>query len=112
VNREDFAGLFDVQYPRVFRYLLWRLRNRDAAEELAAEVFATALAALQKGTEPRQVGGWLIGIADHLANQSFRTRQTGGAIVEAGPPVEQDPEALVLGRRESGMIWALWDSRA
>jgi len=112
VNREDFAGLFDVQYPRVFRYLLWRLRNRDAAEELAAEVFATALAAMQTGTEPRQVGSWLIGIADHLANRSLQTRQFEGAIVEAGPPAEQDPEVLVLGRRESGMIWAWWDSRA
>lgn len=112
MNREDFAGLFDVQYPRVFRYLLWRLRKRDAAEELAAEVFATALAALQKGTEPRQAGSWPIGIADTLANRSFRTRQIEGAIVEAGPPAEQDPEALVRGWRESGMNWALWDSRA
>jgi DNA-directed RNA polymerase specialized sigma24 family protein len=112
VNREDFAGLFDVQYPRVFRYLLWRLRNRDAAEELAAEVFATALTALQKGTEPRQTGSWLIGIADTLATRSVQTRHTEGAGVEGAPPAEQDPEALVLGRRESGMIWALWDSRA
>jgi DNA-directed RNA polymerase specialized sigma24 family protein len=50
VNREDFAQLYDVQYPRVFRYLLWRLRDRDMAEELAAEVFARGLTALHKGT--------------------------------------------------------------
>jgi DNA-directed RNA polymerase specialized sigma24 family protein len=104
VNREDFAGLYDVQYPRVFRYLLWRLRSRDAAEELAAEVFAAALTTLQKGTAPRQVGGWLIGIAEHLATRSFRTRQTEDTIVEAGGTCDQaDRERHDL---------ALWDSRA
>jgi RNA polymerase sigma-70 factor (ECF subfamily) len=110
VNREDFAGLYDVQYPRVFRYLLWRLRKRDAAEEIAAEVFATALTSLQKGTEPRQVGSWLIGIADHLATRSFRTRRTEDISGEAGLATEQDPEELVLGRLESDMIWRCVDA--
>ncbi|HET8999714.1 MAG TPA: sigma-70 family RNA polymerase sigma factor [bacterium] len=110
MTREDFAGLYDVQYPRVFRYLLWRLRKRDAAEEIAAEVFATALTTLQKGTEPRQIGSWLIGIADHLATRSFRKRRTEDAVVEAGPAGEQDPEELVLGRIESGMIWRCVDA--
>jgi RNA polymerase sigma-70 factor, ECF subfamily len=110
MNREDFAGLYDVHYPRVFRYLLWRLRKRDAAEEIAAEVFATALTTLQKGTEPRQIGSWLIGIADHLATRSFRKRRTEDAVVEAGLAAEQDPEELVLGRIESGMIWRCVDA--
>ncbi len=110
MNREDFAGLYDVQYPRVFRYLLWRLRKRDAAEEIAAEVFATALTTLQKGTEPRQIGSWLIGIADHLATRSFRKRRTEDAVVEAGLAAEQDPEELVLGRIESAMIWRCVDA--
>ena len=110
MNREDFAGLYDVQYPRVFRYLLWRLRNRDAAEELAAEVFAVALKALQKGTEPRQVGSWLVGIADHLAARSFRKQRTEDAIIEGDLATEQDPEELVLGRVESDMIWRCVDA--
>ena len=110
MNREDFAGLYDVHYPRVFRYLLWRLRKRDAAEEIAAEVFATALTTLQKGTEPRHVGSWLIGIADHLATRSFRKRRTEDISMEAGLPTEQDPEELVLGRIESGMIWRCVDA--
>lgn len=106
MNREDFALLYDVQYPRVFRYLLWRLRDRDAAEELAAEVFATALKAFQKGTEPRQVGSWLVGIADHLASRSFRRQRTERAASEAGLTVEQDPEELVLGRMASAALWS------
>ena len=97
MTREDFADLYDVQYPRVFRYLLWRLRKRDAAEEIAAEVFATALTSLHRGTESRQIGPWLIGIADHLATRSFRKCRTEDAIVEAGLGTEQDPESLCSG---------------
>src|SRR5438309_1599055 len=36
MNGTEFVGLYDVQYPRIFRYLLWRLRQRDAAEEVTA----------------------------------------------------------------------------
>jgi RNA polymerase sigma-70 factor (ECF subfamily) len=110
VNREDFGRHYDAHYPRVFRYLLWRLRDKDAAEELAAEVFATALAAFQKGTEPRQVRSWLVGIADHLAARSWSKQQAGGAITDSCLATEQDPEELVLGRLESAMIWRCVDA--
>jgi RNA polymerase sigma-70 factor, ECF subfamily len=109
VNGEDFARLYDVQYPRVFRYLLWRLRDRDAAEELAAEVFALGLTALRKGTEPRHVGSWLVGIADHLASRSLRRERTE-RMIEASPAATQDPEEVVLERLERNMIWRCVDA--
>lgn len=74
MNVGTFERLYDVQYPRVYRYLLGRVRDHYAAEALAAEVFATALAAFQKGTVPRrQAGTWLVEIADHMASR-FRRR--------------------------------------
>ena len=105
MNAEAFAGLYDVQYPRVFRYLLGRLREEQAAEELAAEVFATALASLQKGTQPRQVGSWLVGIADHLASRYWRERQAEEAPAGSAPLEEADPEELAIGRLEGGKLW-------
>jgi len=86
------------------------LRDRYAAEELAAEVFATALAAFQKGTEPRQVGSWLVGIADHMASRFWRHKRVEGAVVEAGPVVEEDPEELALGRLEGEVLWKCMDA--
>jgi RNA polymerase sigma-70 factor (ECF subfamily) len=110
LDRDDFAGIYDAHYPRIFRYLLWRLRDRDAAEELAAEVFATALTAFHKGTEPRHVGSWLVGIADHIASRSFRKRRIEGSAAETVLGTEPDPEELVLGRMESAMIWRCMDA--
>lgn len=110
MNAEAFAALYDVQYPRVFRYLLGRLRDEHAAEELAAEVFATALASLRKGTQPRRIGSWLVGIADHLASRYWRERQaeqgrqTEGPSLPPGPALEADPEELAIGRLEAGKL--------
>ncbi len=110
MKQEDFARIYDAQYPRVFHYLLWRLRDANAAELLAAEVFATALMAYEKGAEPRQIGSWLVGIADHLASQTQQGGQADQRPVEAHPAVEHDPEELALGRLDSEMIWGCVDA--
>lgn len=78
MNGEDFVSLYDVQYPRVFLYLLLRLWNRAAAEEITAKVFATALTALRNGNEPRQIRSWLIGMADHLSQKSGSAKALEG----------------------------------
>src|SRR5438105_3763356 len=86
MNETEFVGLYDVQYPRIFRYLLWRLRQRDAAEEVAAEVFAVALRTFQQGPAPEE-------LPDRV-----------------GPAVERDPEELVIGRLEHATVRACVDA--
>lgn len=109
MNRDDFADLYDHHYPQVFRYLLWRLHDRDAAEELTAEVFAVALTALQNGNAPRHIGGWFLGVADQLASRSDRKERAEHA-VPADRSSEQDPEELALGRMECAVIWRCVDA--
>ena len=105
MSAETFAALYDVQYPRVFRYLLGRLRNDQAAEEIAAEVFAIALASVRKGNQPRKMGSWLVGIADHLASRYWNRKQAEEARAEPEPVVEADPEELAIGRLEGAQLW-------
>ena len=89
----------------MFRYLLGRVRDAHVAEEIAAEVFAAALASLRKGTQPRQVGSWLVGIADHLASRYWRQRRVEERPRELQPAEEQDPEELTMGRLEGALLW-------
>jgi RNA polymerase sigma-70 factor (ECF subfamily) len=105
VTPQSFADLYDVHYPRVFRYLVGRLHSAQIAEELAAEVFAVALSALHKGTQPRQVGSWLFGIADHLASRYWRRHRVEESVAEPEAAEEQDPEEIALGRMESAKLW-------
>jgi len=59
-----FADLYDRHFERIYAFIAGRVRSRDAAEELTAEVFHKALAALP-GFEWRGApfGAWLIRIA-------------------------------------------------
>jgi len=110
VDAEQFARIYDTHYSRVFRYLLGRTRNPHDAEELAADVFATALESLERGAEPRQIGSWIVGIADHLASRFFRERMTEVEHAETSLGEEEDPEELALGQLDSQALWQCFDT--
>jgi RNA polymerase sigma-70 factor, ECF subfamily len=112
VNREDFGRVYDEEYPRVFRFLLWRLGNKQAAEELTGEVFGVALSALQKGDEPARVGRWLVDIADRLASRSLRREQRDRGDLGPAFAVEQGPDEVVMGQFEGAGIWSCMEALA
>ena len=105
LDPQAFGDLYDSHYPRVFRFLVGRLRSTQIAEELTAEVFAIALAALRKGTQPRQIGSWLVGVADHLASRHWRRRKVEERNSPPSVVEEQDPEELAIGRLQSAALW-------
>ena len=105
MNREDFGRVYDDEYPRVFRYLLWRLGNKEAAEELTCEVFGVALSTLQKGDKPATAGRWLVEIADRLASRSLRREQRDGG-GRGASAVERDAAKVVTGRSEGAGVWS------
>ncbi|HLJ60235.1 MAG TPA: RNA polymerase sigma factor [bacterium] len=108
---ETFARIYDDHYRRVFRYLLARTRRRNDAEELTSEVFATALAGLGAGREPRHMGRWLVGIADHLASRLWRRQVTEQELTECHHPGEaSDPADLTLERLEAEALWRCLDA--
>ena len=83
-DRARFADLYDRHFGRVYAFVAGRVRNRDTAEELTAEVFQRALAALP-GFEWRGVpfGAWLIRIAANaVADRAVKASRERGA---AGP---------------------------
>src|SRR5262245_8335568 len=59
-----FADLYERHFERVYAFVLGRVRDRDAAEEVTADVFHKALAGL-RGYQWRGApfGAWLIRIA-------------------------------------------------
>src|SRR5207244_1423025 len=63
-DRSKFADLYDRHFVRVYAFVMGRVRDRDVAEDLTADVFHKALAALP-GFELRGApfGAWLIRIA-------------------------------------------------
>src|SRR5262249_58842283 len=62
-----FAELYERNFDRVYAYIAHRVHDRDAAEDLTAEVFHQALVTLGS-FEWRGVPfvAWLLGIAAHV----------------------------------------------
>ena len=70
---DDLAAVVALYQPRVFRFLLATLRDRDAAETLTQETFLRAWTARTSFREDCSIGTWLIRIALNLARDHTRT---------------------------------------
>ena len=114
---EDFDALVRQHQPRVFRYVLASLRDRDAAENLTQDCFVRAYQARVKFRGDSSVGTWLISIAvnlvrDHATNSRLqfwrRARQTSIDASEAGewlPDRNASPETATLARLQVQAVW-------
>jgi RNA polymerase sigma-70 factor (ECF subfamily) len=82
------ARLYELHYARVFSFCLWRLRNREDAEDAAQTTFLDAHRALARGATPDSESAWLLGIAQNVCRTRWRTQRSR--------PVESalEPEAL------------------
>ena len=70
---DDLENVVALYQPRVFRFLLAQLRDRDAAETLTQETFLRAWSARASFREDCSVATWLIRIALNLARDHTRT---------------------------------------
>jgi RNA polymerase sigma-70 factor (ECF subfamily) len=70
---DDIENVVALYQPRVFRFLLAQLRDRDAAETLTQETFLRAWSSRDSFREDCSVPTWLIRIALNLARDHTRT---------------------------------------
>jgi RNA polymerase sigma-70 factor (ECF subfamily) len=89
----DLLVLYDEALPVVYGYLLSRCGNTVLAEDLTAETFLAAVAAVRKGTYVPDAA-WLVGIARHKLADHWRSQareQSGLRAVYDSPGGEEDP---------------------
>ena len=102
-DREAFGQLYDRYHPMVFRYLMFRVGDRDLVEDLTADTFVRALHSIAAVRyHGRDIGAWFITIArnllhDHRKSSRYRLEYTVEEMTEVGPSVS-GPEQEVLDR--------------
>lgn len=70
---EDFARLYDAEMPRIYRYICYRVRTREEAEDLTADVFCRALRHWPRVRgELRSPRAWLFTLAGHCLVDYYR----------------------------------------
>lgn len=93
---EKFGDLYERHFERVYAFIAGRVRDRDAAEDLTAEVFHKALANLRKYEwRGAPFGAWLIRIAANaVTDRSKRgAREVSGSETPPEPSHQPDLEA-------------------
>lgn len=67
------GAIYDQYFADVFRYILYRLNDADAAEDIAGDVFVGLLEAVQAGRGPTvSVKAWLLSTASHMVTDHLR----------------------------------------
>jgi len=102
---EAFGLIYDRYVDTVFRFVYFRVGNRQLAEDLTSDTFLRALKRIGSFTwQGRDLGAWLVTIArnlvaDHFKSGRYRLEVTTGDVLDAdredrGP--EGSPEAAVV----------------
>ena len=102
---EAFGLIYDRYFDTVFRFIYFRVGNRQLAEDLTSETFLRALRRISSFSwQGRDLGAWLVTIArnlvaDHFKSGRYRLEVTTGDVLDAeredrGP--EGSPEAAVV----------------
>ncbi|WP_156934958.1 sigma-70 family RNA polymerase sigma factor [Pseudonocardia spinosispora] len=100
-DQQAFGQLYDRYHEMVFRYVLFRVSDRQLAEDLTAETFLRALRRIQSVSyQGRDIGAWFVTIArnlvlDHVKSSRYRLEQTTSEIADLSPSTT-GPEQQVL----------------
>lgn len=101
-DREAFGQIYDRYVDMVFRYVYYRVGDRNLAEDFTSETFLRALRRLDSFTyQGRDIGAWLVTIArnivfDHVKSSRYRLEIVTADLHEPDPGDEQTPETAVL----------------
>jgi RNA polymerase sigma-70 factor (ECF subfamily) len=71
---EQTALLYERYYDRVFGYCLYKLGNREEAEDAVQTTFLWVMRGLERGIEPRLEANWLFTIAQNACRARIKTR--------------------------------------
>jgi RNA polymerase sigma-70 factor (ECF subfamily) len=71
----DFDAVVQLYWPRVFRFALASLRDRDAAEALTQDCFLHAYKAWERFRGEASIQTWLMRIAVNLVRDAARNRR-------------------------------------
>lgn len=84
-----FAVLYEHNFERVYAYVVRRVRNRDAAEDLTAEVFHKALANLPRfNWTGAPFAAWLFRIASNTIADRAKRAARESDLLEVDEPGE------------------------
>ncbi len=114
---EDFESLVRLYRPRIYRFLLASLRDRECAENLTQDCFVKAYQARHQFRGEASAATWLMQIAANLVRdhegsnrlkfwrRSLDTSPDLDDVRNSLPDRQRSPEAVALAREHLEAVW-------
>lgn len=102
-DSEAFGQIYDEYADQVFRYIFFRIHDRQLSEDFASETFLRALRRIDSVSyQGRDVGAWLITIArniirDHVKSSRYRLEVTSADLRDLDRATEGPEDAVLTG---------------
>ncbi len=74
-NEQAFAQLYELFFDKIFRFVFFRINDKEAAEDLTEETFIKAWTKISNVNE-ESFSGWLYQIAKNKVIDHYRQRKT------------------------------------
>jgi RNA polymerase sigma-70 factor (ECF subfamily) len=109
---EDFDVIVRLHWPRIFRFVLASLRDRDAAQTVTQDCFLKAYRARGRFRGEASLQTWLMQIAvnlvrDHARNRRLQFWKRAETLpAEVGFEGSLDPERTLLRKEQVESIWS------
>jgi len=73
---DAFSELYDLYFPKIFRYVSWRVGNKSDAEDLVSDIFTKALYKINsfKWRKDATFSSWIFRIAYNTIVDFYRTK--------------------------------------
>jgi RNA polymerase sigma-70 factor (ECF subfamily) len=95
-----FGELYEINFERVYAFIAWRVRDRDAAEDLTSEVFHKALANLRRFEwRGAPFASWLLRIAANAI--ADKAQHESKELAVADPPELADNASVLADLEEA-----------
>ncbi|MBI5729002.1 MAG: RNA polymerase sigma factor [Candidatus Magasanikbacteria bacterium] len=103
-SKKDFAKFYNDHIDRIYRFVFFRCRDRELAEDLVSEIFLKALDHFADFDETMGKAAWLMTIAkNHVANY-WRDRKVTTPLTFVDESGEEE-EAEFLGLKQALNAW-------
>jgi RNA polymerase sigma-70 factor (ECF subfamily) len=95
----SFEELYDAYAEKIYRFLYYRTKSKEVAEDLMGDVFLKALKGISKAKDITQFSAWLYRIANNTLIDHYRSRKTHASLDDEEAMQVKDPQDI---ERESG----------
>lgn len=97
LDTDALAAIHDAYYRPLYRYVSFRVGDRDMCEDLVSEVFTRFLNAIRQHKAPHSnLRGWLFGVAANVVSDYFRRRYRSPNVPLDDEMLSQAPQPAEL----------------